>query len=257
MSARESPYPTPPEITGAAGPSITRRRGLPTGRAVVGALLVSVAAIGLFVAYRQAVGEPDTSFVVLAERVEAGQRVTAADVQMENIELPDSVTATVFGDPSAVIGAVAIVPLRAGEMLQRSDVLLLAPGEEPDDPPWRELSFSIAAARAVDGQIRPGETIDLVATYSVQSETDTVVVFRDAPVLRITEASDGLLSSTGGVTITVALADPSTVLAAVNAVDDAEELTVVRATKVADQELPDSFRFDGVATTAPADGVDG
>ncbi len=109
-------------------------------------------------------------------------------------------------------------------MLQRSDVLLLAPGEEPDDPPWREFSFSIAAARAVDGQIRPGETIDLVATYSVQSESDTVVVFRDAPVLRITEASDGLLSSTGGVTITVALADPSTVLAAVNAVDDAEEL---------------------------------
>ncbi len=257
MTTRDSPYPTPPDITGAAGPSITRRRGLPTGRAVVGALLVSLAAIGLFVAYRQAVGEPDTSFVVLNGRVEAGQRVTAADVQMEKIELPDSVTATVFSDPSSVIGGVAIVPLRAGEMLQRSDILLLAPGEAPDDPPWRELSFSIASARAVDGQIRPGETIDLIATYSVQGDTDTVVVFRDAPVLRITEASDGLLSSTGGFTITVALADPSTVLAAVNAVDDAQELTVVRATKVGEQELPDSFRFEGATTTTPTDEVGG
>jgi hypothetical protein len=251
MVTRKSPNPEPQEVSGSRGPSITRRRSLPTGRAVVGALLVTLAAIGLFVAYRQAVGEPDTGYLVLEHRVEAGQRVTDADLRLEKIELPDSMTPTVFNDAAAVIGAVAIVPLRMGELLQRGDVLLLAPGELPEDPPWREFSFSIARSRALDGQIRSGEIIDLLATYSVNANTDTVVVFRNAPVLRVTDVSEGILSSTGGVTITAALTDPSTVLAAVNAIDDAKELTVIRATKASDQELPNSFQFDDSPTDVP------
>lgn len=253
MSAAESPYPAPPEISAIPGPSIARRRSLPTGRAVIGALLVTLAAIGLFTAYRQAVGEPDTQYVVVARPVEAGARIGVGDVRVDAIELPDGIAPTVFGDASTVVGAVAITPLGEGQLLQRSDVLLLAPGEAADDPPWREFSFTIASARAVDGQIRPGERVDLIATYTTSGDTDTVVVFRDAPVLRRSESTDGLLASTGGLVITVALDDPASVLAAVNAVDDAQELTVIRATKVDGQELPSTFSFEPAADTE-ADG---
>ncbi|MDH3756170.1 MAG: SAF domain-containing protein [Acidimicrobiia bacterium] len=245
MTTAQDPYPKPSTPAGLpAANTIARRRGLPTGRAVLGALLVAVAAIGLFVAYREAVGEPDTDYVILEAAVEPGERITAADVRIEAIDLPPEVGATAFTSIDQVVGAVAITPLASETIVPRDNVLLLAPGEEPESPPWREMSFGIGIDHAVDGRLRPGERIDMIATYSTQSEAETVVVFRDAPVLRVSEGEGGVLSSTDGLVITVALVDPAEVLATINAVDDADEITVIRATKASDQVLPDSYDYE-------------
>ncbi len=223
--------------------SIHRRRGLPTGRAVVGAFLVTVASVGLFAAYRNAVATPSTTYVVLDHAVPAGQRITAADIHLEALKLNDQLTSTTFTSIARVEGAVATGFLAADHLLTKSEVLLLFPGETAADPPWRELSFVLETSRAVDGTLRPGERIDLLATYDSSTSTNTVVVFADTPVLRITDASSEVLSTTGAITITVGLTDPKLVLATVNAVDDAQALTVVRSTKAPGQELPTSFTF--------------
>ena len=223
--------------------SINRRRGLPTGRAVVGAFLVTVASVGLFAAYRSAAATPSTTYVVLDHAVPAGQRVTASDVHLEPLKLNDQLAPTTFTSIASVEGAVATGPLAANHLLIRSEVLLLSPGETADDPAWRELSFVLETSRAVDGTLRPGERIDLLATYDTATSTNTIVVFADTPVLRITDASSEVLSTTGAITITVGLTQPELVLATVNAVDDAQALTVVRSTKAPGQELPTSFTF--------------
>ncbi len=223
--------------------SIHRRRGLPTGRAVVGAFLVTVASVGLFAAYRDAAATPSTTYVVLDHAVAAGQRISAADVHLEPLDLNDQLTATTFTSVASVEGAVATEFLAANHLLTRSEVLLLSPGETAADPPWRELSFVLETSRAVDGTLRPGERIDLLATYDSATSANTVVVFADTPVLRITDASSEVLSTTGAITITIGLSDPELVLATVNAVDEAQALTVVRSTKAPGQQLPASFTF--------------
>lgn len=234
---------TKPSTDSKPSRTIRRRRGLPTGRAVVGALLITLASVGLFVAYRNAAAEPSTHFVVLDRPIPAGQRITAADVHLEPLDLTTQLASTAFGSIEVLEGAVAKGPLAANHLVVTSEIILLAPGESADDPPWRELSFNLETSRAVDGTLRPGERIDLVATYTNAGVSQTVVVFADTPVLRITDASGEVLSTTGAITITVGLADPNLVLAAVNAIDDATALTVVRSTKAPGQRLPDYFVF--------------
>lgn len=259
MTTLERPYPQPvaeDDEPTPAGHSIIRRRGLPTGRAVLGGLLVTLAAVGLFVAYRQTVGEPDTNYVVVDQSVAAGARITAGDLRTEAIDLPDDIATTAFTSVDAVVGAVAVTPLGAGELLSQNNAMPLATGEDADDPPWREVSFTVPVDKAVDGQIRAGEVVDLAATYVTQGEAETVVVFRSAQVLRVSEASSDVLTGGSGLTLTVALIDPADVLATINAVDDASAVTVIRATKAPDQTLPDSFDYvPGVETMeSTADG---
>ena len=59
--------------------SITPRRSLPSGRAVVGALLVTVAAVGSFVVATAGESTPDVSYLVAARPIDAGESVTVAD----------------------------------------------------------------------------------------------------------------------------------------------------------------------------------
>lgn len=225
-----------------AGPTRIRPfRGLPTGRAVVGALLVATAALGLFVSYRQAVGEPDSHYVTVRRAVSAGQRLAPADLTTVAIDLPGSVAETVFADVDALDGAVAVGPLEPDQLVRRNDVLIPRPGTAPTATTWREISFTVAASRAVDGHIRAGEHIDLVATYATGGHAETAVVFSDVPVLRLGTSSGGFLGG-DGLVLTVALDDPEATLATIHAVDRADELTVVRSTTAHD-DLPPRFAY--------------
>lgn len=227
-----------------ASRAVRPRRGLPGGRAVLGGLLVTVAAVGTFAAYGDATAGPTTAYAVAAADLPAGHRIGPGDVDLRTMDLPAPLAVRAFSSPDALAGAVALAPLAEGELVQAG--ALLPPGAAPE--PAAELSFAVPADRAVNGTLRPGETVDVLATYGTGTAAETVVVVRGALLLGNDEGREAIGTATR--VLTVALDEPDDVLALTHAAR-AGEVTVVRAT-TAGGPAPESDSY-----RVPSPGGDG
>jgi Flp pilus assembly protein CpaB len=190
--------PTGAAPTGAR--QIRRRRSLPGSRAVVGGLLVAAAAVGAFGTYAAASDGPSDSVVVLTRDVGPGERLDAEDLAVVAAELPLAQRATVVDDLAAATGAVAISPLSEGQLLATSDVVKLAGVSGRG-----QLSIPVDPARANNGQLTPGELVDVIATATSASSTSTRTIAGDAVVVRVF-TEDLALGSTSSVVVTLSLA---------------------------------------------------
>lgn len=209
---------------GAVAPRAVRsRRGLPGGRAVLGGLLVAVAAVGTFAAYGDATAGPSTSYAVAAADLPVGHRIGPGDLDLRAMDLPDALADRAFTSPDALAGAVTLAPLGEGELVQAGGLLPAG----ATDAPAAELSFAVPADRAVNGTLRPGERVDVLATYGTGTAAETHVVVRGALLLGNDDGVEAIGASTR--VLTVALDDADDVLALTHATR-AGEVTVVRAT---------------------------
>lgn len=224
--------------TGEARQEIRRRRALPGGRAVVGAFLVTLAAVGIFAAYADATGAPDTLYVAAARDVAIGTRLTADDLALVPADLPAEQRSRAFDDPAVLEGATLIGPLSRGDLVQSSVVVAAEADVE-------QVSFAITADRAVGGRLLPGERIDVLATYGSGEGAYTEAMVRDALVLQVDEDPSTGLGGVGTDVITVAVPDPAASLRVAHAVN-AGELTVVRTTGTSRAgELPTRYAPGG------------
>lgn len=189
----------------------------------MGGLLVALAAVGIFAGYLSATAGHARPTVVATTDLGPGHRLTAADLAVVRLELPGSVAERTYVSPSQLVGAVVLGPVGRGELLQSSDVLA---GDAPGGP-GREISFAIDAARAVDGRLRPGEPVDVLATFGTGADATTTVV---ATAVRIARRSDpgGGLAGPGTQVVTLTMPDEATTIAVANAVDTAT-VTLVRS----------------------------
>lgn len=227
------------------GRTLERRRTLPSGRAVVGGFLIALAAVGGYgaVILNRA---PLPRFVVAATTLRVGQRITPSDLTTEPMRLPANLADNLaFTRPATLVGAVVVAPVQAGELLQVSDVVA-SPGPGRD----RELSFPIAPARALDGDLRPGDRVDVLATFGQAGSAVTTAVVEDADVVAVSASSGGLAGSSDLV-ITVRLRTPAEVVALVNAVNTGE-IVLVRASGDRRGRYPTvgAARARGTSTTA-------
>ncbi len=226
-----------------------RRPGLPTGRAVVGGLLVSLAALALFWVWQEASTPPETTFVVAARDLAVGETLAIDDLRVIKADLPADVAQRVIQSPDVLINATTLGPLAEGELVQVSSVLGAA--SRNDAVAGHELSFAISRNRAVGGRLRAGETVDVLATFgSTNSETRWVV--RNVAVSR-TQDLGTALGSTGTIELTVILENPADVLTLAEAIDTAE-VTVVRATR-ADDDADEALAEAEAAEASAADGT--
>jgi Flp pilus assembly protein CpaB len=209
-----------PATGGVARRIVDRRMGLPGARAVVGGLLVAVAGVSTFLAWRQATGAADTSYAVAARPIPPGQSLTAADVRFEALDLPAGLAAAAFSDASALEGRVALGPIGDGELVQFGQVS--DPGQAN---PAAELSFSIARDRAVDGRLRSGDLVDVFVT----DDAGTTAVAEGVQIVDATAHDDGTFGTSGELTITLTVVDPALREALIQAVREGE-VTLVRST---------------------------
>lgn len=228
-------HPVVPSSSGTTGTSepdrrVVPRASLPSGRAVLGGLLVALAALGTFLAYQGANGPPTTRYAVAVADLDPGTRLGADDIRLEPLDLPPDLAAGAFDDPAALDGAVTVAPVRAGELIQGSAVVPPGAGESAASPPAHEFSFAVDRTRAVNGSLNRGERIDLLATYGTGESARTHVVVRDALVVDIDNEASPTIGSAATITVTVALPSRDVVLEAAHAAQVAE-LTLVRATK--------------------------
>jgi Flp pilus assembly protein CpaB len=215
--------------------SLGRRTSLPGGRAVVGGLLVTLAAVGTFFAYALVTAAPKQTYLVARRDVAGGQRLSAGDVVAVAADVPPDIADRLFSSPSDIEGAVALSAIAANEFVGRGAIKQAnSPGGAgaatgADSP--REYSFSIERDRALDGRIQRGELIDILATFtSGGSNTYTDYVGRRVPVLGV-ESTGGSVSGGGTVTITIGLKDEMQVIATAHAVAVAT-VSLARSTQV-------------------------
>lgn len=216
------------------------RRGLPGGRAVVGGFLVAAAAVGLFAAYTSATGPPTTTYAVASRDVPIGTTLTGDEFTFVAMELPESVARAAVPEAAAdqLAGLVTNAPLRHGDPLLESG--LLDPGA---GAATTKISFPVAPSRALMGQLRVGERVDVVATYGPGGPgTFTAYVVRGVQLVSVDEASGEFGEGTR--VLTVGLHDPGSVLKVAHAVNTAK-VFVTRASAKQTAAVPPPYRPAG------------
>lgn len=237
----------PPGTTDTDTPGPVRRirppRGLPGGRAVIGALLVTAAAVATFAAYLDATAGPSARYVVATAAIEPGTRLASLqDVSARfgtiAVELPPEVAAgAVAADQvEQLVGQVVLAPYEPGDLLARAQV-----AEEVVDA--QTLSFALPRRAAVAGVLRAGERIDVLATYGSGPDAYTVFVVRGVPLLRVDAPDGGPLGESSEVLLTVAVSALEDVQALGHAVSSAELLVTRSTARAGDGDAaPGSYR---------------
>lgn len=215
-----------------------RRRTLPGGRAVVGGFLVALAAVGVFAGYTSATADTRHPFLVARRDLPLGHRVVASDLAALPMDLPARLRGRVYRDAAALVGAVVIGPVAAGELVQSSAVVR-ATGDGPGE---RQISFPIESARAVGGGLRRGEFVDVLATYGTGADGFTTAVVRGARVADRSQAR-GSLSDGGTEVITLVLPRPDDALAVAHAVSSGTVMLVRGGPPPTDALEPDPPRY--------------
>ena len=224
MAQQVAPVRQPDRGNGADPPvrSVRRRRGLPGSRAVVGGLLVAVAALGLFAAASSSAQGPTGAYVVARTELAAGTRLSATDLELAPMELAPALRARAFSTLQPLVGATLIAPLGAGELVQASAVVA-----RKGDVASRELSFTLERGR-VSPAVKEGERADLLATYGTGTDAYTVVVVRQALLVAV-ERPRTSAGENGPATVTVAVDDPADALGLAHAIQ-LGKITLVRST---------------------------
>lgn len=188
---------TPP---GAAVRQVGRRRALPNGRAILGALLITASVFGVFWSWSLSSRPPSTAYVAAARDLVVGETLAAGDLRLVTAELPAELArSSAFTDPETLVGATVVGPVRRGELVQAGSVAKALGG-----PGLREMAFQIESSRALAGRLSPGQRVDVLATFGAGGDTYTTAVVRRGLVLRI-ERETGALGSRSGLVITLGL----------------------------------------------------
>ena len=183
--------------------SVDRRLAtLPTGRAVVGGLLVAIAALGLFTAWRQVTHESDTKYLVAARDLPAGTAITTDTLATVEARVTGAPAHRLFANPEDVLGQVTVQPVHSGELLSSS---MVQPATAA--APVYEMAVSLPTDAALAGQVRVGERVTVVAS----DDHCTSVLATDVAVQRIDDQGDSL--SAGKYIVNLRLASASQVLA--------------------------------------------
>lgn len=215
----------------AAGQTISPRRALPSGRALVGAFLVTVAALGAFVVAAGGDEGPTTSFLVTSRDLRAGDTITPADVRFEPMTLSSELAGRALNSTDGLDGAVVLRDFRAGELIDVADVIAGVERDDDDDGGIHEITIGIPLERTPSSLV-VGDRVTILAT----ADDTTRVAVEDARVLEVDRRPDQIGSSGRGV-LTLAIDDPAVVLAIAH-LTQTTDITVVRSTRALDDVFP-------------------
>lgn len=221
---------------------IDRRRSLPGGRAVVGGLLMAVAAVGVFLAYTSANERPTAPIVVASDRIRVGDTIEASDLSIAEADLPDGLSGHTFASTDDVVGRIALGPIAEGELVQTGMVT-----DDVTQGALHEVAITLPRAQVAVGRLKQGERVDVFVTYDDVTQS----VVRGAEVVQIGASGDGSITSDREIELVVAVPSGEGVAAVVHALRTGD-VTVVRST-FADAAVDDPLVFGGAGSGGEAD----
>jgi Flp pilus assembly protein CpaB len=203
--------------------TIRPRRGLPGGRAVVGGLLVAIAAVGVFATLSGAGDGPSTEYVVATRDLPAGRVIAPDDLDTVAVELGPGLARDAYRDPPSLVGKLVLAHVAEGELVQASAIGRAVADGVPT------VSMSLPSAAALGGDLRPGDLVDAYVTYGSDLQATTELVAASAPVVTVSEPGEDTVGDAGHVQVRLAIADPQARIELVNAVN-AGDVTLVGVT---------------------------
>jgi hypothetical protein len=230
-TASDPPEPAAPKRV------VRRRRGLPSGRALLGALLIVVAGAGTYVVARADHDPVATRYAVIVRAVAPGARLHAGDVELRAMTLDHAVRESAITDAASVDGSIALAALAPGQLLQRGLVSPATTVSGERVAAAHEFAVPVPRDRTPPA-LRRGEHVAVLATYGSSSDAVTQLTTKDA-VVHGYDGGDDRIGSAGKGRLTLAITDAAEVMATAHA-SQVAELTVVRTTQ-ADQSLPPTF----------------
>jgi Flp pilus assembly protein CpaB len=203
---------------------------LPGPRSIFGGLLVLVAMLGTFAVATNMDGRDEHPVVIAARDVPAGSTLRRSDLVIQQMRLSPGTLARTTSDPDRLVGTVLLGPVARGELVQQGAVR-----DKRDDTTPFEVSFATPQARALGGDLRSGETVDVLAASRAGNDSSGTakVVASDVHVLRVTQSGTSLGKS-GDVTVTLGVASRADAVSIGSAVD-AGDITLIRTTGSADR----------------------
>jgi len=228
---------------------ISPRKALPNGRALVGAFLISIAAVG---AYAAATGGPDgptTKFLVMNTAVSAGEPVDITGISFEAMDIPPDVARTAINSTDGLDGAIALRDLRPGEILSLDDLIASPLINGSPLGAVHELAFPVPLDRTPPGLVR-GDRVTILSTLRVADEPTTVVALEDAVVISFDPRTDQI-GSTGTGVLTLAIPDADAVVSTAH-LSQQGELTIIRSTRALGDSYPASFTVNESLPNAAA-----
>lgn len=159
-------------MTDTQQPILRVKKRLPSGRAVLGGLLVSLAVVAVLVASR--LGEDATfqDVVVASQDLTPGTVIEAQHVDQVRMRLADEAD-WVVTSPEAVVGSVVLGPVGQNEFIQASNIA--AGGPEAVPAGLAEVSIAIEASRA-PARLDSGELVSILATFDDQDGARTTLI---------------------------------------------------------------------------------
>lgn len=136
-----------------------------------------------------------------AHDLAAGTTLQAADLISIEVKLPSDLAGRYVLSESALEGAVVTRAARAGELISSE---WLATGAQKAT--GSSISVPVNPEHAVGGELRPGDRIDVLATFDAQDvRARTTAVVRAAEVLDVVESGGLVVSEEAAVGVTVAV----------------------------------------------------
>jgi len=217
---------------------ISPRKALPNSRALVGALLISIAAVGAYSAATGGSSGPTTEFLVMNTTVSAGQPVGLNGVSFEAMDIPPDVARSAINSTDGLEGAIALRDLRPGEILSLNDLIASPLIDGSPLGPVHELAFPVPLDRTPPGLVR-GDRVTILSTLRVADQPTTVVALEDAVVISFDARTDQI-GSTGTGVLTLSIPDADAVVSTAH-LSQQGDLTVVRSTRALTDSYPASY----------------
>lgn len=233
-----------PVLAPAAPVPSTRRRGRVSRGHVVMALAGIVGVVLSFAVLREREG--DTSVLVAAHEIRAGERISADDFRTTLVTLTPEVLATVAraGDRHRLQGRIAGTTIAAGELVANRTLRRRAAPHG-----LRAMSIPIDPSRAVGGRLGAGDRVDVL--FAGQQAVSIIVA--DAQVLAVdARGRGGIGESSSPFTVTIAVTPRQSQLVAAAVADG--EISLARTTGADSARGVAPEALDRVAVDAGGDG---
>lgn len=198
------------------------RRALP--RVVVGASLITVSVVGLTYAFSATSRTVTTAVLVPSADIPPDQALVPSDFTSLKLALPKALAGSFIADPSELVGKVGLSMLKQGQPVEPQELSIAPPNAD------RVLTLEVPSAQAVEGELIPGDRVDVLATYGTGASATTITAGQSVLVLT-SQALQGSFASGGSRTISITLAATSyTEAMAIAQAQIAAKVTLVRST---------------------------
>ena len=219
-------------MSDAPQPLLRSKRRLPSGRAVMGGLLITLSVLGVLLASRLGDDATFQDVVVARQDVAPGTVLEAQHVAQIRLRLDGSAD-WVMSDVDDVVGSVLLGPVGRLEFIQRANIADVASGSTATG--LAEVSIAIEPARA-PRNITPGEVVSILATFDDVEPAFTELVADRVVVLSFTDGQADF--STTDSVLRLGVADGQLASDIITAAQTGE-ISVVGVTGAASVELPE------------------